>query len=532
MLRQLRSGRLASGLPHDVFQQPANNPKFGCSFGSVGKILPNALFMRGWAASGRDFLCERNASTVRTLFLLTLGYLMVGCTVGPNYLKPNVTLAPFHNTASVADRTVDQPAPPLDQWWIGFRDPELTKIIQRALAQNLDIQASLERVLQARAAAKTAGARLLPAMDASTQALAMRQSLESPIGAIAQTLPGYNRNAELYDVGASASWEIDLFGGLRRGEEAAKAEAGAAEAMHLGVRVSVAADAADAYFQIRGLQARIKVIEDLIITDTKLFDLIRLRKTNGMSTDREVAQAEAVLAQAQGSVPLLKIELEAQLNRLDVLMGAQPGTYASELSASTPLPDVPRITAKSSDLLRRRPDIIAAERNIAAANAGIGAALSDYYPKVSLSGLLGFESLTPTHLFKSVTFQPTAIAGLRWRLFDFGKIDGEVALANAATREALVRYRQTVLHAAEDVENACAALVQLETHGRDVTRQIGALTQARDESQEAYRAGLIALTDALDANRQLLVAEDDLPRTQADTARAAVRLFRALGGGW
>ena len=480
--------------------------------------------------------CEHCTPKVRTVVALALGCLLggglAGCTVGPNYVKPTLTLAPFHNAAAVEARAADRPVPSLDQWWTGFQDPELTSIIQRVLAQNLDIQASLERVAQARAIAKAAGAELLPTIDATTQALAERQSLESPIGAIGRTLPGFNRDADLYDVGAGASWEIDLFGGLRRHEEAAKAEANAAEALQLGVRVSVTADAADAYFLIRGYQARLKVAEDLIATDTSLLDLIRLRKAKGMATDREVAQAEALLAQAQGTVPLLRIELEAQMNRLDVLMGAQPGTYAGELIAPASVPNVPQISTKASDLLRRRPDVIAAERSLAAANAGIGAVISDYYPKLSLSGLLGFESLNPPHLFRQTTFQPVATAGLRWRLFDFGKIDAEVALADAVTREALAHYRQTVLRAAEDVENACSALIQLETHSRDITSQIKALTRARDESQEEYRAGLIALIDVLDADRQLLVAEDDLPRTQADTARAAVRLFRALGGGW
>ncbi len=509
-----------------------DKPKHGCFFNSIRTSFLKFFTGRGGAASGGGFWHERLAPAIVTVIPLALACLLAGCTVGPDYLKPDVTLNPFHNAEAVTGHTAEKPAPPLDQWWLGFNDPELTKIIQRALAQNFDIKASLERVLQARAAARAAGARLLPAFDASAQLLAERQSLESPIGSIAQTLPGYNRNGDLYDVGAAASWEIDLFGGLRRGKEAAKAEADAAEAMQLGVRVSVAADAADAYLQVRGVQARLGVIQDLIATDTNLLDLVRLRKAHGMATDREVAQAEALLAQARGMVPLLRIELEAQLNRLDLLMGAQPGTYAEELAAPAPLPNVPPISVTSSDLLRRRPDVIAAERAMAAANARIGAALAGYYPKLSLSGLLGFESLSPSRLFKSATFQPMAIAGLRWRLFDFGEIDAEVAMANAATREALARYRQTVLRAAEDVENACGALAQREVHGQEVVNQINALTRARDESQEAYRSGLIPLTDTLDADRQLLVAEEDLPRTRTDAARAAVRLFRALGGGW
>lgn len=193
-----------------------DKPKHGCPFDfirtpSLTVPPPN----RSVAASGGGFRRERVVPAMRTVIPLALGCLLAGCAVGPGYLKPDLTLGPFHNAERVTARGAGQPAPPLDQWWLGFHDPELTKIIQRALAQNFDIKASLERVAQARAAARTAGARLLPAFDASTQVLAERQSLESPIGSIAQTLPGYDRNAELYDVGASASWEIDLFGGLR-----------------------------------------------------------------------------------------------------------------------------------------------------------------------------------------------------------------------------------------------------------------------------------------------------------------------------
>jgi outer membrane protein TolC len=260
--------------------------------------------------------------------------------------------------------------------------------------------------------------------------------------------------------------------------------------------------------------------------------MLKEQRANGLATDRDVAQGEALLAHAQGTVPLLRMELEAQLNRIDVLMGAQPGTYAIELRVPTAIAVAPRITAQSSNLLRRRPDVIAAERNVAAANARIGAALAGYYPEISLSGLLGYESLSIPHLFSADTFQPLAIAGLRWRLFDFGRVDAEVAQANAATREALVLYRQVVLRAAEDVENACVSLVQFEIYQQDMVRQIKALTQVYEESKEAYRAGMLPLTDVLTADRQLLTAASELPRAQADAARSAVRLFRSLGGGW
>ena len=332
---------------------------------------------------------------------------------------------------------------------------------------------------------------------------------------------------------APAAWEVDLFGGLRRGEEAAKAEAEAAEAAQLGTRVTAAAEAADAYFRrLRGYQARLSVAERQVATERQLRDLVTLRKARGMGADREVAQAEALLAQAQGAVPHLRAALEAQMNRLDVLMGAQPGADAAEIDDAAALPAIPRILASAADL-RRRPDVIAAERRLAAANARIGAAIAEYYPKLTLNGVLGYEAVETSHLFTPSTFQPRGGVSLRWRLFDFGRVDAEVESADAASREALLAYRSVVLRAAEEVENACMNLVQFEAHARAAAAQIKALTRARDKnSEQAYKGGLIALTDVLDADRQLLAAEDDLPRTRTDAARAAVCLFRASGGGW
>ena len=463
-----------------------------------------------------------------------LALFLAGCTVGPDYVKPEVTLAPLHNAEAVASRPTTQEEPALEQWWQGFHDPQLTGIIERVLQQNLDIQASLERVEQARAVASAAGAKRFPTLDASAEAKYSRASKDNSVYALANVLkPGLNRNGRLYDVGLGASWESDLFGGLRRQEEAALAMAGAAEAMHAGVRISVAAEAADAYLRIRSAQAQLQVAESRISNDIDLLAMLKEQRAHGLATSRDVAQGEALLAHAQSTVPLLRMELEAQLNRIDVLMGAQPGTYANELRRAAAVPAAPRITAQSADFLRRRPDVIAAERNLAAANAKIGAAISQYYPSISLSSVLvGYETPNVGRLFTSNTFQPVALFGLRWRLFDFGRIDAEVAQADAATREALLRYRQVILRAAEDVENACVALVQYEIYSQDVTRQIKALTQVYEESKQAYLAGMVPLTDVLTADRQLLAAASELPRAQADAARAAVQLFRSLGGGW
>ena len=460
---------------------------------------------------------------------------MSGCAVGPSYRKPATTLESFHSVDALAARPTSVPAPTLEAWWDGFNDPMLSRIVQRARDQNLDLAAALARVQRARAAAREAGAQLLPTLDLSGQATHIHESLESPIGQIASHLqPGFNRNQSIYDAGLGAIWELDLFGGLRRGKEAASAEADAAIAEQVGVRISVTADAADAYLRIRGDQTRIAVAEQQVATDERLLELVRQRFGRGLAPVREVAQVEALLSHARASLQPLRIDLEAQINRLDVLLGVQPGTSAGELQIPSDIPSVPSVPANDRPLevLRRRPDVIAAERRLAASNARIGQALADYYPKISLAGLLGYESSHPSDLFKAATFQPQGVVGLRWRVFDFGKVSAQVAQARGANAEALARYQQAVLRAAEDVENAFTSLVQLEAHQQELLTEVAALKRARDASQEAYQGGVIALTDVLDADRQLLTAQDELAQTRADSARAAVGTFRALGGGW
>lgn len=469
-----------------------------------------------------------------SLVLMIAAVLTAGCSFGPRYKPALVSLQPYHNAPSIESRTAT-PAPPLDTWWTGFNDPELTKIVERALDQNLDLAASFARVEQARAAAHEAGAKRKPEFDLVGSDASARQSIATPIGrAVSGVIPGFNRNQNILDLGVGATWETDIFGSLKRGAEIAAAEAQAAEAERLGTRVSVAAEAADAYMQIRGAQVRLTFARQQIETDENLLRLVQQRRNAGVASDRELAQAQALLSQAKAIIPQLNIIVDAQLNRLDVLMGVQPGSYAEELNEPKDIPVVPGIgkTLDVADLLRRRPDIIAAERGLEASNARIGQAIAEYYPKISLATLLGSEAETPASLFREAGFQPTLVAGLRWRLFDFGRIEAEVKQARGANAEALVQYRTTVLRATEDVENAFSALAQSESRRDEIAREISALQRTKDLSQQSYEAGVIPLTDVLDANRQLLVAQDDLASSRESAARAAVGSFRALGGGW
>ena len=468
-----------------------------------------------------------------TMSSLVVSVTLAACAVGPDYTRPKSELVPFHNLADVSGAKAPSTTP-LDRWWLGFNDPVLVTLVQRALDQNLDLAAALARVHQARAAARGAGAQLLPTADLAGSATFEHQSLRGLLGTIAGGLPTFVRNPQEYVVGPAASWEIDLFGGLRRASAASRDEAQAAEADQAGTRVTVAAETADAYFGVRGYQARLVVAESQISTDERLVQLVRDRYQAGAATEREIAQAEALLKQARATLPPLRFALEQQLNRLDVLMGVQPGTYAHELATAREIPSIPAISGdqQPTDMLRRRPDVIAAERRLAASNERIGVAISDYYPKISLSGALGFDSLSAGHLFTFGAFQPVGGGALRWRLLDFGKVNAEVAQARGANAEALAVYRQAVLRAAEDVENALSGLAQTEADVIELQDEVQSLVKARDLAEQAYRAGSITLTDVLDADRQLLVAQDELDANRADAARAAVGVFRALGGGW
>lgn len=491
-----------------------------------------------WIVGGRRRRTGRAPGTIRSRLRHTLPaavlLVLAGCEVGPNFKAFHSSLVPFHNAALAEPGAGGEAPPPLSTYWQGFHDPVLEALVQKALAQNLDLAAALARVQQARAAAGEAGAQLLPTAEFDPQAAIEHQSLYSPLGAIGKNLPGYNRDQRLYDVGAAASWEIDLFGGLRRGAEAASAEASAAEAEDAGTRVTIVAETADAYFQMRGDQVRLAVAQQQINTDIQLLSLVQQRLAAGAATDRETDEAAALLDQAQASVPPLRTDLEAQYNRLDILLGLQPGSYARTLPAApqpAALPPIPADTTPQ-EMLEKRPDIIAAEAQLKAANARIGAAVSQYYPKISLAGILGFESLDAGQLFTGAAFQPEAIAGLRWRLFDFGKVNDEVQQARGAYAEELADYRSTVLNATGDVENAFMALAQGEQEQTELRNEVSSLTKARDSSQRAYTDGTIPLTDVLDADRELLQTQDQLALNQANTEQDSVSVFRALGGGW
>ena len=468
-------------------------------------------------------------------FALTLTVLSSGCAVGPRYIAP-VSQAPatFVGAQAVEARAVARNDVDLATWWQAFHDPLLVRYVEQALDQNLDLQQARARVLQARAALKNANAAVLPSGQISGQAGETYQSLETPIGRVANAFPQFERSTEIYELDATASWEIDLFGGRDAARDAARADWQASEAGAVGARLSIAAQTADTYILIRSLQARLDVAKAQSLTQQRLVDLIALQYRKGIAAELQLRQAEGAAAQVRASIPQIQNDLDVAMNALDVLIGAQPGSSRADLSVPAAIPSPPEVSTADgpATLLRRRPDIIAAERTLAASNARIGVAISEYYPKFSLSGLLGTATTAAGGLFSGNSIQANGIFGLRWRLFDFGRVDAEIKAARGRNAEALAAYRLAVLKASQDVENAFSTLVQQEARATTLSQGEVALTRARNTSDLAYKGGVVSLIEVLDADRRLLETRDSAIQARAAASRGAVASFRALGGGW
>jgi NodT family efflux transporter outer membrane factor (OMF) lipoprotein len=471
----------------------------------------------------------------RLLVLLLSVSLLYGCALGPNYRPPEIPLSPrFLGQETVESRAAQSKAD-LQSWWAAFDDPTLTRFVSRALEQNLDVAQAAARVAQSRASLRVAGAALLPSGQVSALGAKVYQSLETPLGRVLDATSDGDRTASSYEVNLGASWEIDVFGGLQRGREAARAEYAASEAGAIATRLAVAANAADVYVTVRGLQARVAIARQQAETRRQLLALVQLLHGKGIAAELQVNQAEGALAQVEAQIPVLEAGLETAMNALDVLLGVQPGTYRSELSPATRVPVAPGIveTGTPAEMIRRRPDLIVAERRLAAANARIGVAMAEYYPKFSLGALLGSATtISSGNLFTSGANQALGVLGLRWRLFDFGRVDAQIAAARGQEAEVLAAYRLAVLRAAEDVENAFAALVKREAQVGILTQGESSLARARESADAAYRGGVVSLIEVLDADSNLLQVRDAKAQAQTEVARAAIASFRALGGGW
>ncbi len=466
---------------------------------------------------------------------LLVASLLTGCAVGADYARPDVPLPGHFRGQAATDQRLAKASADLATWWTGFGDPQLTRFVTLALAQNLDIAQASARMTQARAGLGAANAALLPSGHVTGQAARAYQSVETPLGQVMNSTPGFDRYGNAYEANWGASWELDVFGGLRRGQEAAMADYQSSEAGAMATRLAVAAQTADVYITIRGLQSRLDIVQRQVQTQQTLLSTLQLLHGKGLAAELRVRQAEGALAQVRAAAPVLEAGLDVAMNAMDVMLGVSPGTHREALSKVGDIPAAPQVADLGSpgELLRRRPDLIVAERRLAASSARIGVALAEYYPKLSLTGVLGSAtSVSGGHLFSSGASQAAGMLGLRWRLFDFGRINAQIEQAKGQEAEMLAAYRLAALRATEDVENALSALVKREEQAAVLAQGVDALGRARGASFAAYQKGVVSLMEVLQADEQLLRASEARVQAQTESARAAVMAFKALGGGW
>jgi len=441
---------------------------------------------------------------------------LAGCaTVGPDYRAPAAGELPVPD--SYHGRPPATGPVGLARWWERFGDPMLARLVEEAAAANLDLAVAAARLAQARESLVQARAGRVPTVGAS--------------GGVRRGVGDRDDRTSL-DVGADAAWEVDLFGRIARGIEAARADAEGAFYDREALRVAVAAEVATNYVEARLAQERLALARDsLAIADDNL-QIAQWRVQAGLVSSLDAEQARAQRAQTAASIPGLESAFASAGYRLAVLTARPPGALIGELAAARPIPAGPEDVAVGipADTLRQRPDVRAAERTLAAQTARIGVAEAQLYPGLRLGGNIGTAAFSLGGLVEAIT--GAIFAGIDQTLFDGGRLRSQVRSQEAATEAALASYRQSVLIALEDVENALLALDSARARQAQFALALEAASNTAILSRVQYRAGLTDFRALLEAERSLLSARDGLANSRGDEALALVRLYRALGGGW
>lgn len=452
-----------------------------------------------------------------------------GCAVGPNYQPPK-TAAPEKWTSPMTGGETNGPVV-LAEWWKSFGDTNLDGFILTAVRSNLTLRVAEARVREARAQRGVVSGALWPSLGASGSYSRNRYGANEfpPLAGFGVPLD-YN----LYNADFDAAWELDIFGGTRRAVEAANAEIGAAEYSERDVLVSLLAEVARDYITARGYQQRLAIAEDNIRVEKDVVGLTSDRYQNGLGSDLDVQQATALLNSTEAQVPSLESGFDASVYHLSVLLGQPPGALMDDMSAKKDIPLTPPQVPVGlpSDLLERRPDVQEAERQFAAATARIGQAKADLFPKFSLTGLAGLESVSAGTWINYASHYWSAGPSVQWDLFQAGSIVANVHVQNARQEEALNTYRQTVLTALEDAETALTAYAREQVRRESLGRSVRADQQALDLSRQLYKNGLVDFLRVLDSETSLYSAQDALVQSDQAVSLDLVQLYKALGGGW
>jgi NodT family efflux transporter outer membrane factor (OMF) lipoprotein len=448
---------------------------------------------------------------------------LVGCAVGPDYRPPKVAVPAQWETGGGSGA-------PAVEWWRTFGDGTLNSLIHRAMQTNHDVRIAEGRLRQARALRSGAAWDLGPMVSGGASLMNQRRSEN------AQTFSPPNQvfQTDLYDAHFDARWEIDLFGGKRRQLQAATARYAGVEEDLRAVLVSVLAEVARNYVEVRGAQQRLAVARKNVAAQREILAVAQARYRAGLESELEVRQAETLLAALEAQVPALETTMRAGIHRLSVLVGEWPGALTAELSAPAELPAVaPAIpVGLPAELLRRRPDVRRAEHELAATTAEIGIEVAELFPKFSLIGIGGFQSLSASDWFVPQGRYWSAGPTVTWRLLDFGRIRAQIKAANARQEQALAAYERTVLWAFEDVENALVAYANEQVTHRMLAEAVGGSRRAVELVNELYAKGLTDFLNVLVTQRALYQAEDQLADSQRRLTTNVVGLYKALGGGW
>lgn len=466
----------------------------------------------------------------RTLLWAISLAVLSGCAVGPNYKPPSAEV-PVKWASDLAGGETGGPAA-LESWWMNFKDPDLNALISTAVQSDLTLRVAEERVREARAERDVVAGGRWPSAGASVSYSKNRYGANSypPLG----QFPGVPLDYNLYNVGFDAAWELDLFGGVRRAVEASSAEVGAAEYARRDVLVSVLAEVARNYIDARGYQERLAITRENIAAQQNIVGLTRSRYQSGLASDLDVEQATALLTNTEAQLPALESGFAQSVHHLSVLLGEDPGALLEKMSRPRPTPLTPPVVPVGlpSDLLQRRPDVQRAERELAGATAEIGVAKADLFPKFSLVGALGIESTSTSNLLEYASRYFSLGPTLQWNLLQGGSLRAKVRVQQARAAQALDTYRQTVLVALEDAENALVAYAKEQSRRRSLAQSVQSSETAFRLSSELYRSGLVDFLNVLDAERTLYAAQDDLVGSTQSVSLDLVQLYKALGGGW
>jgi outer membrane protein, multidrug efflux system len=452
--------------------------------------------------------------------------LLAACAVGPDYRRPEVATSDQFvgvNGANFSPAEVER------EFWKAFNDQQLNEMIERALAANHDIRIATARLREARALRGETKLDLAPTVQASagyTKARASDRQLAP--------LPNVDRNQDFYDSGFDAFWELDFFGRVRRQVEASSAEVQSAEASVYATQVSVTAEVARNYFELRGAQQQLAVAQRNAENQGETVRITTARLDAGRGTQLDASRAQAQLSATLATIPDLEAAVTRSMLRLGVLTGQSPDALLPQLSAARPLPELPNAhdIGTPEQLLRRRPDIRVAERDLAGATAEIGVAVGDLFPRITFLGSWGFNAIKSSDLgnagSESYSFGPS----ISWAAFDLGRVRQRIRQREAATDRALARYEQTVLQALEETDASLTAYSKAIVKEQHLQESASASLEAAKLARARYESGVADFLQVLDAERTALAAEDQLARSETQTATALLATYKALGGGF